>query len=70
MDLFSLLVFEPNGYIRTIFTTNELIGKIQNDDNDIVIKFNKNKKNLQPVTDKIGDSIKQFFIENKDKKKD
>jgi hypothetical protein len=63
-----LIIFQPNGYIQPLYTTNETIGKLQNNEGEFVTEFIKNKKNIQPLTEKISTEVKNFFNKFKDKK--
>lgn len=69
-SLFSLLVFNPNGELQPLFTTNETIGKLKGVDpnESFITTFLSNKSNLQPLTQVIGDNMIDFLQEKGNKK--
>jgi len=71
-SLFSLLVFNSNGYIQPIFTSNETISKLKGLDNneEFIINFLNNEKALQPALQIISNGLSSYYEEHKDKTKD
>ena len=71
-SLFSLLVFNPNGDIQPIFTSNETISKLKGLDNneEFIVNFLNNEKALQPALQIMSEGLSSYYEEYKDKTKE
>jgi len=70
-SLFSLLVFNSNGYIQPIFTSNETISKLKGLDNneEFIVNFLNNEKALLPALQIMSEGLSSYYEEYKDKTK-
>ena len=68
-SLFSLLVFNPNGDIQPIFTSNETISKLKGLDNneEFIVNFLNNEKALQPALQIMSEGLSSYYEEYEDK---